>query len=136
MQGDRSLVCVQTENPGAATRPCCVSCWACRGEANAFSFPVPPAPRPGRWEPRRGCTRSQRRLPLLCLPLGEVCRVGNLAAPPTIQEPSCALPGACVLGPQPCPLPWDATCPPGWVPAGLAGTGRKGRLWVSEPPAS
>lgn len=40
-EGDRSLVCVQTENPGPATRPCCVRCWVCRGEVNAFSFPSP-----------------------------------------------------------------------------------------------
>lgn len=120
-EGDRSLVCVQTENPGPATRPCCVRCWVCRGEVNAFSFPSP-AP----WHcvhraeshsrAARGHTDVRRSS---ACPSLRVCRVENLVAPPTIQEPSCSLPGVCVLVPQPCPLPWDATCPPGWVPAGL-----------------
>lgn len=38
----------------------------------------------------------------------------NLVAPPTVQEPVAHSQGVCVLVPQPCPLPWDATCPPGW----------------------
>lgn len=80
-EGDRSLVCLQAENPEPATSPCCVRCWACRGEANAFSFPSP-AP----WHRVQGTVshsravpvRSHRCLPLLCPPLGEGLQDGEL----------------------------------------------------------
>ena len=78
---DRSLVCLQAENPGPATSPCCVRCWACRGEVNAFSFPSP-AP----WHRVQGTVshsravpvRSHGCLPLLCPPLGEGLQNGEL----------------------------------------------------------
>lgn len=102
---DRSLVCLQAENPGPATSPCCVRCWVCRGEVNAFSFPSP-AP----WHRVQGTVSRSRAArcytrgshtdicPSSARPSVRVCRLENVVTPPTIQEPRCSFPGGLCPG--------------------------------------
>lgn len=102
MQGDRSLVCVQTENPGPATRPCCVSCWACRGEANASSFPSPARHRVlgagSHGGAARGHTAVRRSsaCPSGSLPGGELGRTGHHPGA-ELRTPRGLCPGAAAL---------------------------------------